>query len=120
MATTPAAGYKQFIVLVTDGVRSTPAMNFASGQLHEFYAEYCDTLKATGAQVGVLYTQYLEDSGEPFFELDVRQFYPKIAPALEACASKPSLFVQADTPDDIIKGFKTLFDQAKNELYLSR
>ena len=84
------------------------------------YPEYCDALKSTGAQVGVLYTQYLEDTGNTFFESDVRPFYPNIAPALRACASDPTLFVQADTTDDIIKGFKTLFDQAKSGLYLSR
>jgi hypothetical protein len=113
-------GYRQFIILVTDGVRSVPGVTFASGQLHEFKPDDCAILKSTGALVGVIYTKYLDDTGNFFFDNDVQPFYGQIEPALRACASTPDLFAKGDSADEIKDAFVAIAESAKKVLALSR
>jgi hypothetical protein len=120
MSTPAAQGRSQYIILVTDGVRSEPSSSFLSGKVHEFYPAYCDTLKATHAKVGVLYTEYLPDNtSQPYID-DVLPFQHKIKPALEACASSTDLFAMGDTPGQIMTAFSSILATATAGLYLSQ
>ena len=87
-------GFRHFVILVTDGAVSMPGGTFAKGTEHEFLQSDCDKLKSTGATVGVIYTKYLDDTGNHFFDQDVNHSttrssrHCRPAPASRTCSPR--------------------------------
>ncbi|APX65225.1 TadE/TadG family type IV pilus assembly protein [Sphingomonas sp. gentR] len=97
--------------LVTDGMRD----ELRSGGLPEIAIDTvpCDTIKARGIRIAVLYTEYLPESltGDPWSETYIKPNLYKIEPALQACAS-PGLYTKVSTDQDISAAMAALFQNA--------
>lgn len=125
----------QVVLLVTDGLKSQncaawgPTLEQA---VYPFRPADCEKLKATGALVAVVYTEYInsplpsyeehaqhaveESSG---FKYSDPEKSPGIEKNLTACAS-PGLFAKGKEPAEIEKAFKTVFNNLKLTTFLSR
>ncbi|GAA3261141.1 hypothetical protein GCM10020258_24210 [Sphingomonas yabuuchiae] len=97
--------------LVTDGMRD----ELRSGGLPEIAIDTvpCDTIKARGIRIAVLYTEYLPESltGDWWSETYIKPNLYKIEPALQACAS-PGLYTKVSTDQDISAAMAALFQNA--------
>jgi len=99
------------LFIVTDGVedellggsRKIQAIN-ANGAHN-----YCTDIKNKGVTIVILYTTYLPLTTNSFYNSNVAPFQPNIASALQACATSPSLFYQAQVGEDLGAAFGVLF-----------
>ncbi|WP_298673424.1 TadE/TadG family type IV pilus assembly protein [uncultured Sphingomonas sp.] len=76
----------------------------------------CDTIKARGIRIAVLYTEYLPDSAsDGWSQTNVKAPYlsptDKISPPLQQCAS-PGLYTKVTTDSDISTALAQLFQAA--------
>jgi hypothetical protein len=111
---------QQYVLLVTDGVRSEASKDAASGLVRPFDQADCNKIKATGATLVVLYTKYLDDSGTEPFDSDVAPFYSDIQGNLEKCASGPQYFAMGASPSQIHDAFRVLFARIRQALRLTQ
>lgn len=100
---------QEILFFVTDGVedksngsRLIQAIN-ANGAHN-----YCNDIKAKGAQIAILYTDYLPISNNSYYVQHVQPIQADIAPALQACAS-PGLFFNAGLSGNFSSALLTLF-----------
>ncbi len=97
--------------LVTDGMRD----ELRSDGKPEIAIDTvpCNTLKARGIRIAVLYTEYLPESlaGDDWSQRNVAPYLYKIEPALQACAS-PGLYTKVSTDQDISAAMAALFQNA--------
>jgi Flp pilus assembly protein TadG len=126
----------KLVLLLTDGVQSARDwVHNDPDRVTPLNPDWCDDVKKAGAEIGVLYTEYLPIKGDWGYErtvgetmkssdytsvwkgempsgkdknIDRRDFIPL---ALKACASKPDLFLSASDPDEIEDGLSSLFEQ---------
>jgi hypothetical protein len=110
-----ASGDKPQAVLfiVTDGVedeslngnRLIQAVNQGNG------TNYCNSIKAMGVKIAILYTTYLPLPNNGFYVSNVAPFQPQIGPQLQACATG-GLFIQAQVGEDLGTALGQLFQAA--------
>jgi hypothetical protein len=113
----------KWVILVTDGV-DDQAFNYTPGSYDTLqspvgtwygtpysavmHSEACTSLKTKGVNVAVLYTQYDPLSDTRYTQM-VQPFASNIATKLQACASSPSLFFQADDATQINSAMQAIF-----------
>ncbi|MEJ1159638.1 TadE/TadG family type IV pilus assembly protein [Prosthecomicrobium sp. N25] len=125
----------QVVLLVTDGLKSQNCASSAGSGGREAVFPIrpadCAKLKATGAQVAVVYTEYI-NSPLPTYKSHARhaveeaQAYPYadtskssgIEKNLRACAT-PGLFAKGKEPAEIDAAFKTVFENIRITPFLS-
>ena len=124
---TPGTGNKadkpqQIMFLITDGARDENRGG-ADGQYPEMAIDtaLCDTIKARGIRIAILYTEYLADAinNESWSNTHATPFLYKIEPALQACAST-GLYYKVTTDGDISAALNSLFQQAVSTSHLGR
>ena len=126
----------KLVLLMTDGVQSDRHwVHNDPERVTPLNPDWCDDVKKAGAEVGVLYTEYLPINGDWGYDRTVgetmktsdyssvwkgdmpsgnrknirrRDYIPYV---LSDCASKPSLFLSASDADDIEKGLSAIFEQ---------
>ena len=126
----------KLVLLLTDGVQSTRDwVHNLPTRTTPLNPDWCKQMKDAGADVGVLYTEYLPISGDWGYERTVgekmktsdyasvwkgkmptgadsnmlrRDFIPL---ALTDCASRPALFLSASHANDIETGLSSIFQQ---------
>ncbi len=90
---TSSADRQAIVFLVADGVgdaaRSNCTKKLASGPrcMEPLDSQYCDTLKARGIKVAVLYTTYLPLPENSFYKSWIAPFQTEIPNKMKACAS---------------------------------
>jgi hypothetical protein len=126
----------QVVLLVTDGLKSQncAASSDPTGKqaVYPFPPADCAKLKATGALVAVVYTEYVNSplptyNGHAKHAVEESSTYvytdptksPGIEKNLRACAS-PGLFAKGKEPDEIENAFKTVFENIKITPFLAR
>jgi Flp pilus assembly protein TadG len=116
-ASNEAKGRQQYVILVTDGVRSTAGGTPATGEVRPFDLEDCRKIKNV-ARLAVLYTKYLEPLPSDDTEMNkhLGSIYPQIEPNMKACASDPDLFAMADSSTEITQALKSLFGNIQSEV----
>ena len=78
----------------------------------------CTTIKSMGIAIYVLYTPYTPLPYNPFYASNIAQFVNtpptpnKIVQALQACATSPTDFFEADLPSQVTTGLQTLLQSA--------
>lgn len=102
------------LFLVTDGMRDE--LNGGSRFMGPIPTAQCDTIKARGIRIAVLYTEYLPSSASDTWSINnVKTPYlsptDKISPALISCAS-PGLYYEVTTDSDITAALAALFQKA--------
>jgi Flp pilus assembly protein TadG len=111
-------GRKQYILLVTDGVRATvsgtPGYIGPSGRPENrvFDQDVCDEFKSV-AKLATMYLEYLNEAGDTVWDAKVGPIFPNIEPNMMACATSSSFFAKGDAPQEIINGLAELFDNIR-------
>ena len=113
---TNTSSAQELLFFVTDGVedelsggnRLIQAIN-ANGATN-----WCNTIKARGIKIAVLYTDYLPVPTNGYYEGHVAPFQSNIGTALQACAS-PNLYYEAGVGADLGKALSTLFTTAMQQ-----
>ncbi|WP_181707692.1 pilus assembly protein TadG-related protein [Chthonobacter rhizosphaerae] len=122
----------QYIVLVTDGLQSQNCAASKSKQdVFPFRPADCDVLKATGAQIAVIYTEYLvsnsstyKDHAQHAVEKSKNFIYTDSSKSagveenLRECASTDRLFAKGNDPDELEAAFRTIFENIKVTTFL--
>jgi Flp pilus assembly protein TadG len=133
---TNASGDKPqgIIFIVTDGVRDEAVNGDVNnrwiGQLERPASKYpysrspytldpavCESNKAQGFRIAILYTSYLPLPTNSFYNGNVKPFQTEITPNLQACAS-PGLFSEVSTDGDISAALAQLFQAAVSSAHL--
>jgi Flp pilus assembly protein TadG len=113
---TEAKGRDQYVILITDGVRSIVHGSPTKGDVRPFDQADCQKIKSV-ARLAVLYTKYLEPlpTEDTIMANGLGNIYPQIEPNMKACASDPSLFAMADSSTEITQALKSLFGNIQSE-----
>lgn len=92
------AASQKFLFIVSDGLvdQYSPGRTIQPVQLAD-----CAAIKAKGVTIMTLYTPYLPLPTNGFYNQYVAPLQAQIGPALQACASLPTLFFQAANASDI-------------------
>lgn len=81
---------------------------------------WCDTIKAKGTRIAILYTEYLPESlSDSWSKTNVAPSLSEVEPALQTCASS-GLFYKVTTDDDISAALNRLFQQVVLSAHLTR
>ncbi|RIA36684.1 putative Flp pilus-assembly TadE/G-like protein [Hephaestia caeni] len=104
-----------FLFMVTDGMSDE---NIGSGRtrdaMQQQQIDQCNAIKNRGIKIAILYTEYTVESikdDEPGQRAIAEKAIPKIAPALNKCAS-PNLMMTVKTDESISDALRTLFTKA--------
>lgn len=96
--------------IITDGMRDEGRPGGKPEA--EIDRTWCNTIKARGIRIGVLYTEYLPESlSDQWSKDNVKPNLYKVEPALKDCASD-GLYSKVTTDDDITAALNKLFSQA--------
>ncbi|WP_174284665.1 pilus assembly protein TadG-related protein [Sphingomonas bacterium] len=104
---------QQIMFIITDGMRD----EYRPGGRPEvaFDTTLCDTIKARGIRIGIIYTEYLPSAinTDPtgWSQVNVVPYLPQVEPALQNCASS-GLYYKVSTNDDISTALNQLFQAA--------
>ncbi len=115
---TPGDRPKAVLFLITDGMRDE---EISGRQIGPITADQCDTIKARGVRIAVLYTTYTPESIN-YDDWSIRNVVPKlpdVAPALRRCASD-NLFFEVSTDGNISQALSTLFQKTIQNSRLTR
>ena len=116
-----AANPRKNLFIVTDGIQDYGSRTVGStmGPFGTTAAvNACNTIKSMGITIYVLYTPYTPLPYNPFYASNIAQFVTtpptpnKIVQALQACASTPTDFFEADLPSQVTTGLQTLLQSA--------
>jgi len=112
-----AKGRDQYVILITDGVRSVVHGSPSKGDIRPFDLAVCEKIKKV-ARLAVLYTKYLEPlpTEDTIMAKGLANIYPQIKPNMEACASDNSLFASADASAEITRALKSLVGNIQAEV----
>ncbi|MBX9456306.1 MAG: pilus assembly protein [Rhizobium sp.] len=127
---------RKLVLLLTDGVQSARDWVHNDPNLTTpLNPDWCKGVKDTGADLGVLYTEYLPITGDWGYDRTLGQSMKSsdytsvwkgtmppgneknmlrrdyISAALAKCSSKPALFLSASHADDIETGLSSIFEQ---------
>ena len=94
----PATSQK-FLFIITDGLVDQQDSN--GRDIGPVNTDDCAALKAKGITILTLYTPYLPLPDNGYYMVHVHPIQMQIGPALQACASSPTLFFQAANASDI-------------------
>ena len=122
-ATTP----QQVMFIVTDGM-SDEALSGTRNtrELRASHLAQCNTIKARGIRIAILYTEYLPESltGDSWSQINVAPYLPNIEPALRSCASTGSdgsaLFYKVTTDESITQALTELFALTVQSAHLTK
>jgi Flp pilus assembly protein TadG len=104
--------------IITDGMRdeSRPGGDPEAG----IDTSYCNTVKARGIRIAILYTEYLpETASDSWSQQHALPHIPEIEPALQSCAST-GLYYKVTTNSDISAALNGLFQQAVASAHLTQ
>ncbi|UIJ43674.1 pilus assembly protein TadG-related protein [Sphingomonas cannabina] len=114
------------LFLITDGMRDEAFNgNVNNRKIGPLPTELCDSVKARGIRIAVLYTEYLPGAldKDPWSVTNVRdpllKPVDKISPPLIACAS-PGLYYEVTTDSDISAALAALFQKAVATAHLTQ
>lgn len=103
--------------IITDGMRDEEDRGRKMGAIP---TAACNTIKARGIRIAILYTEYLPESlSDGWSQTNVAPLLPGVAPALENCASS-GLYYKVTTDDDITGALASLFQKAVATARLTR
>jgi Flp pilus assembly protein TadG len=116
-ASDEAKGRDQYVILITDGVRSVVHGDPSKGDVRPFDQADCQKIKSV-ARLAVLYTKYLQPlpTEDTIMEKGLGGIYPLIEPNMRSCASDASLFAMADSSAEITDALKALFGNIQAEV----
>lgn len=109
------------LFIVTDGIQDygSRVVGDTEGPFSNTSAvAACNAIKAMGIAIYVLYTPYTPLPYNPYYASNINQFVTtpptpnKISQALQACASTPANFFEADVPSQITTGLQQLLKAA--------
>jgi len=109
------------LFIVTDGIQDYGSRTVGStmGPFSTTAAvNACTAIKSMGISIYVLYTPYTPLPYNPFYASNIAQFVNtpptpnKIVQALQACATSPTDFFEADLPSQVTTGLQTLLQSA--------
>jgi len=109
------------LFIVTDGIQDygSRTVGGTMGPMSTAAAvNACNTIKSMGITIYVLYTPYTPLPYNPFYASNIAQFVNSpptpnsIVQALQACASSPTDFFEADIPSQVTTGLQTLLQSA--------
>jgi Flp pilus assembly protein TadG len=116
-----SASPRKNLFIVTDGIQDYGSRT-VGGTMGPFSTaaalNACDTIKSMGIAIYVLYTPYTPLPYNPFYASNIAQFVNtpptpnKIVQALQACATSPTDFFEADLPSQVTTGLQTLLQSA--------
>ncbi len=109
---------QNILFLISDGMRDEFRPN---GQPEAAVdVNWCNTIKAKGTRIAVLYTEYLAGSltGDAWSQTNVAPNLYKVEPALQACASD-GLYYKVTTDDDISAALNQLFQKVVATAHLT-
>jgi hypothetical protein len=113
---------QEVLFFVTDGVedesyggRIIQTINGGGGA----NVDYCAKIKATGAKIAILYTEYLAVPANGFYVGNVAPIQSNIGPKLQACAS-PGLYIDASIGSDLGAALNSLFNLTIQQAALSQ
>jgi hypothetical protein len=112
---------QEVLFIVTDGMEDESISGARTFLLNgsSVNTNWCDTIKNRKIRIAILYTTYLPITTDPWTTQNVSQYFSKVAPALQACAS-PGLFYQASVNDDLSADLKQLFQTAVATAHLTQ
>lgn len=87
------ANSRKYLFIITDGLVDEVVGN--ARVIGPVVSASCNTLKANGVTIMVLYTPYLPLPTNAFYNQYVAPIASNISPSLQNCASSPALFYQA-------------------------
>lgn len=100
---------EKYMFLVTDGLHDTNHHDHRPKvSMRAIDTKLCDDIKARGIKIAVLHVQYLENTGEYWFERLVRPVFPDMTTKLQQCASE-GFYYHADKPEEIANSMRTFF-----------
>jgi Flp pilus assembly protein TadG len=101
---------REVLFFVTDGVEDENNPNRIIQQINGAASStnYCNTIKARGIQIAILYTEYLPVTVNSFYDQYVEPIQPNLGTALQACAS-PGLYYDAALDADLGSALSALF-----------
>lgn len=112
---------QEVLFIITDGMsdENLSGMGRTHRELQPTHLDQCDAIKKRNIRIAILYTEYLPGSltGDPWSEANVSPYLPKVAPALEQCAS-PGLYQKVSTDESIPDALNALFRQAVASAHL--
>lgn len=110
---------KQVVLLVTDGLNSQNCAACSGRQyVFPFRTSDCELIKATGAELAVMYAKYREMPTDSTYLNHADHAVPLIEADLKECAS-PGLFAMGDSPAEIKSAFQTLFTKISANVRLT-
>jgi Flp pilus assembly protein TadG len=132
----PGTGYassspQEVLLLVSDGVddrlntgnpglAQQPVGTYSGSRfMGLFDTSWCDTVKARGIRIAVLYTEYLPLPTNAWYNTYISPNQSKIAANMQSCAST-GLYSQITTDGDISQAINALFAQAVQTATLLR
>jgi len=118
-----AGSPEKVLIMVTDGVQDYGSRDIGDEQgpfSNTAAVNACNTIKGMGISIYVLYTPYNPLPYNPYYVSNISQFVNgatattpnKIVQALQACASAPTDFYEADIPSQITSGLTSLLQAA--------
>jgi hypothetical protein len=107
---------QEVMFFVTDGVEDEKVGGSRQQSLMD--NAWCNTIKARGIRIAVLYTTYLPLTND-WYNTYISSFQPNISSQMQNCAS-PGLFYEVQTGGDISAAMNSLFQLAVQSAYLSK
>ena len=114
----PGDAPQEVLFLVSDGIADTDGNG---GRVYTPFgpsATWCNTIKARGIRIAVLYTTYNPLPTNSWYNTYIAPLQSTIAPTAAACASS-GLFFQVDTGGDISAAMTQLFQTAISTAHLT-
>lgn len=110
----------QVVVLVSDGLKSQNCAACNGRQnVYPFKLQQCQMIKATGAKLAVIYTEYLQMPLDATYQAHASHAVPLIENDLKACAT-PGLYAKGNTPAEIDTAFNVIFNLVSQDLHISQ
>ena len=100
---------QEVLFFVTDGVEDEDNPARLIQQINGGNStNYCNTIKARGIKIAIIYTEYLPVPVNAYYDENVEPIQTDLGPALQACAS-PGLYYDAALNSDLGAALATLF-----------
>ena len=112
---------QEVMFFVTDGVEDEAVSGAPNNGRQQSVMDpgWCNTIKARGIRIAVLYTTYMPLPSNQWYASWISGFQSNISPTLQNCAS-PGLFYEVQTGGDISAAMTSLFNLAVQSAYLSK
>ncbi len=110
---------QEIMFIITDGMRDE-TRSIGRPEV-AFDTSMCNTIKARGIRIGIIYTEFLQSSmdGDGWSQTNVVPYLPQVEPALQTCAS-PGLYYKVTTDQDISAALNQLFQAAVATAHITK